>query len=38
LTGRGELPSFASAGGWISLIAFAILAYCLIRIPLRKKA
>jgi hypothetical protein len=37
-TGRDELPFLASWGGWLSLIAFAILAYCLIRVPLRKKS
>ena len=37
-TGRNELPFFAHWGGWLSLIAFAIIAYVLIQVPLRKKA
>ncbi len=36
-TGLAELPFLAAWGGWLSFIAFAILAYCLIQIPLRKK-
>ena len=36
-TGRDELPFLATWGGWISLLAFAILAYGLIRVPLRRK-
>jgi putative OPT family oligopeptide transporter len=36
VTGQ-DVFSFVDAwGGWISLMAFAVLAYCLIRIPLRK--
>src|SRR5207253_7821206 len=38
LTGRDVLPFIAHWGGWLSLIAFAIIAYCLVRIPLREKA
>jgi putative OPT family oligopeptide transporter len=38
LTGRDELPFLASWGGWLSLIAFAVLGYSLIRLPLRRKA
>jgi putative OPT family oligopeptide transporter len=38
LTGRDELPSLAVWGGWLSLIAFAVLAYSLIRLPLRRRA
>jgi len=38
LTGRDELPFLAAWGGWLSLLAFAIIAYTLIRLPLRKKA
>jgi len=37
LTGHDELPFLASGGGWISLIAFGIIAYVLIRLPLRKR-
>jgi putative OPT family oligopeptide transporter len=37
LTGRDELPFLAAWGGWLSLIAFAVLAYSLIRLPLRRK-
>jgi putative OPT family oligopeptide transporter len=36
ITGRDELPFLAAWGGWLSLIAFAIIAYALIRVPLRK--
>ena len=36
LTGLKALPFLANWGGWLSLVAFAILAYVLIRIPLRK--
>ena len=37
-TGRDELPFLATWGGWLSLLAFASLAYCLIRLPLRKNS
>jgi putative OPT family oligopeptide transporter len=37
LTGRDELPFLAAWGGWMSLIPFAVLAYSLIRMPLRRK-
>ncbi len=37
-TGLTELPFLANWGGWLSLIAFALIAYVLIRIPLRKRA
>lgn len=37
-TGHDELPFLASWGGWLSLIAFAILAYSLIQVPLRKRS
>lgn len=37
-TGRDELPFLAAWGGWLSLIAFAIIAYVLIRVPLRRKS
>jgi len=37
-TGLDELPFLAAWGGWISLAAFAILAYCLIQLPLKKKS
>lgn len=33
-TGLEQLPFVPAWGGWISLIAFAIIAYCLIRVPL----
>ncbi len=36
VTGRDELPFLANWGGPLSLIAFGILAYCLIQVPLRK--
>ena len=36
LTGRDELPFLAPWGGWLSLVAFAVLAYSLIRLPLRR--
>jgi putative OPT family oligopeptide transporter len=36
LTGRDELPFLAAWGGWLSLIVFAVLAYSLIRLPLRR--
>lgn len=38
LTGLDELPLLAAWGGWISLGAFAILAWVLIRIPLPIRA
>jgi len=37
LTGRDELPFLAPWGGWLSLIAFAVLAYSLIRLPLQRR-
>jgi putative OPT family oligopeptide transporter len=36
VTGMNELPFLAGWGGWLSLAAFGILAYCLIRVPLHK--
>ena len=34
-----ETPAiFSSAGGWLSLIIFAIVAYCLIWVPLKRKS
>jgi putative OPT family oligopeptide transporter len=36
ITGHDELPFLANWGGWISLVAFAIIAYILIQVPLRK--
>ncbi len=36
--GKAVLPFVARWGGWVSLVAFAILAYCLIRVPLRRSA
>jgi len=38
LTGLDALPFLAPWGGWISLVAFAVIAYVLIHVPLRKKA
>jgi len=35
LTHRDELALFHSAGGWLSLLVFACVAYILIRIPIR---
>jgi putative OPT family oligopeptide transporter len=37
ITGQDVLPFVTRWGGWISLAAFAIIAYCLIRVPLRKQ-
>jgi putative OPT family oligopeptide transporter len=37
ITGLDELPLLANWGGWISLLSFGIIAYCLIRVPLRKR-
>jgi uncharacterized oligopeptide transporter (OPT) family protein len=37
LTGRDELRFLAAWGGYLSLIAFAVLAYSLIRLPLRRR-
>ncbi len=37
LTGRDALPFLPQWGGWLSLIPFGILAYCLIAVPLRKQ-
>jgi putative OPT family oligopeptide transporter len=37
-TGRDEVPFLANWGGWTSLAAFGILAYCLIQIPVRRRA
>ncbi|MHB8654979.1 MAG: OPT family oligopeptide transporter [Terriglobia bacterium] len=36
LTGQDDLPFLAGWGGWLSLIAFGIIGYVLIQIPLRK--
>lgn len=38
LTGRDQLPFFAHWGGWLSLAAFTIIAYVLVRLPLAKKS
>jgi len=38
ITGLEELPFLSTWGGWISLVAFAVLAYCLIQLPLKKKS
>ena len=37
LTGRDQLPFLDAWGGRLSLVAFAAIAYCLVRVPLRKK-
>ena len=36
ITGLDQLPFVANWGGWISLVAFANIAYILIQVPLRK--
>lgn len=36
--GIAELPIRESMGGWLSLIIFAVVAYCLIWIPAKRKA
>jgi putative OPT family oligopeptide transporter len=38
ITGADQLSFLPRLGGWISLAAFALIAYVLIRLPLRKKA
>ncbi len=38
LTGKEELGILNQAGGWLSLIVFAVVAVALIAVPLRKKA
>jgi putative OPT family oligopeptide transporter len=35
--GVPELPILGKAGGWISLILFGVVAWCLIRIPLKQR-
>jgi len=35
--GQDVLPFVAHWGGWLSLIAFAVIAYCLVWIPLRER-
>lgn len=35
--GIDELSIYSSAGGWISLVVFALVAYCLIWIPTKRK-
>ncbi|MBZ5542798.1 MAG: oligopeptide transporter, OPT family [Acidobacteriia bacterium] len=37
VTGLDALPFLANWGGWLSLVAFAIMAYCLIQLPLKKR-
>ncbi len=37
-TGRDELPFLAPWGGWLSLAAFTLIAYVLVRLPLAKKS
>ena len=37
-TGLDELPVLSNWGGTISLAAFAVIAYCLIQLPLKKKS
>jgi putative OPT family oligopeptide transporter len=36
--GVETLPIYNKAGGWLSLIVFGVVAYCLIRLPLKRKA
>ena len=36
-TGQDVLPFVAHWGGWLSLMAFAVLTYCLVRVPLHSK-
>jgi putative OPT family oligopeptide transporter len=36
-TGRDELPFLGSWGGYLSLISFAMIAYCLVQIPSRRR-
>jgi hypothetical protein len=38
LTGAQDLAFFSSFGGWLSLAAFAALAWALIGIPLRARS
>ena len=38
LTGLKNLPFLDAWGGRLSLVAFAAIAYCLVRVPLRKKS
>ena len=35
-TGLDELPFLARWGGWLSLAAFAVIAYSLIKLPVKK--
>jgi hypothetical protein len=37
-TGLDALPFVAPWGGWISLVAFAIIAYLLIKVPLQRSS
>ena len=36
ITGHDTIPWLAPWGGWVSLVAFAIIAYILIRVPLKR--
>ena len=38
LTGADQLAFLPAWGGWISLVAFAVIGYVLVRLPLRKKS
>ena len=38
LTGRDELPFLENWGGWLSLLAFGIIAYVLIWLPLSRRS
>ncbi len=38
LFGVDELPLLSKAGGWLSLILFGTVGYCLIRMPLKRRA
>jgi len=37
-TGLDSLPFVAPWGGWLSLMAFAIIAYVLVHVPLRQRS
>jgi putative OPT family oligopeptide transporter len=38
ITGLDELPFLSAWGGWVSLAAFALIAFCLIQLPMTKKS
>ena len=37
VTGSAELPFYPAWGGWLSILAFAAIAWVLIRIPARRQ-